>query len=541
MEILTPNLLWEDFEPATEQLDTDVFSQREEDGLLVKKMYFDGTVFPSGRKTRVFAIVCRPNDSKKRKGVLVVGDYKKPIAVDDLKELARKGFVVMAVDYAGCTEDSLGTIYPPEQQHLCAANAESLFFVGESVKDNKIYEYVKNTRRAITYLLGNEKLSQLNLVAVNNGTYIGTIVLGTDSRIDRGTVVFGALYREYPLTEDDSLDGNLSQRLEKEDVARAWTMGLAPQSYIMNITAPLYVVISANSAHVDIVEASKMYYRVNDDSRLLILPSTLDYLPQKYTNSVVAWLNGKTVAENFDFTSFIDQDGDYCVKLTCDNDVKKCSVWYCVAPTNRARYWTTVPLTVCEDGCTAKLTTYDKNCDIAAFCLLDGEVAISSALLDVKVRDAANVKLAGNVVFGGETGQTVIPLNTDGSWWGKNIDGKITKGYLNILGVETVGLATFAIVDPSVKRSSIFTVSFDVCAKEKQTLSVSVICDFGGTNTTYRCDKPLLGDGKWQRITVEPADLHRVDDSRPMAEDEIPDCLQIVAETKVIVNNILMV
>ena len=545
MEIFTPNLLWADFDPTTEQLDSDVFSTRVDDGIIVKKLYFNGTVFPSERKTRVFAVVCRPDETYEtpHKGVLVVGDYKKPIPLADLKELARKGFVVMAVDYAGRSGDGIGTIYPEEQRHLYVDRAEGLFYVGNSVKDNKIYEYVKNTRRAVTYMLSNEGVADVSLVAVNKGSYIGTIVLGTDSRIVRGTVVFGTLYRDYPLTDEThgSLEGNLSERLEEEDVARAWTMGLAPQSYLMTITAPLYVVISANSAHVDIVAASKMYYRVNDDSRLLVLPTTLDYLPQKYFDCVVAWLNGETVEEDFELTSFVDDNGDYRVKLVTAHDLDKTSVWYCVAPSRAARYWARAKLTPCDGGCTAKLNTYEKNCDIATFCLLDGQVAVSSALLDVKVRNAANVKLAGNVVFCGETGQTLIPLNSGENWWGKNIDGKLAKGYLNIVGMESVGVATFAIADPSVKRSASFTVSFDVCTDVRQKLTVSVICDYGGTNTAYTATTKLIGDGKWQRVTIETADLHRVDDFRPLGEDEHPDCLQIRAEHAVIINNILVV
>ena len=282
MEILTTDLLWADFDPATEQLDSDVFACRTADGLLTKKLYFNGSAFPSGHKTRVYGVVCRPDDQEAHKGVLVIGDYKKSIAEGDLAELAKQGFVTMSVDYAGAgANGGLGTIYPDEQKHLYADQAQSMFYVGNSVKDNKLYEYVKNSRRAIGYLLEQEGVTEVSVVCVNKGSYIGTIVLGTDTRVSRGIVVFGALYREYPLSEENPTDDNLSRRLAEEDVARAWTMGLAPQSYVMQIHAPMYVVLSANSKHVDIVEASKMYYRVNDDSRLLILPTTADYLPQK--------------------------------------------------------------------------------------------------------------------------------------------------------------------------------------------------------------------------------------------------------------------
>lgn len=536
MEIFTPNQLWEDFDPATEQLDSDVFAVRDYDGVEVKKLYFNGTVFPNGHKTRVLGVVCRPQEGDATKGVLVVGDYRKPVCVDDLVALAKNGFVVMSVDYAG--RGNLGTIYPEEQDYLNADVAESLYYVGNSVKDNKIYEYVKNTRRAIGYMLAEEGVDELSVVGVESGSYIGTIVLGTDTRISRGTVVFGPLYATYPLNEADNAE--LSERLAEEDVARAWTMGLAPQSYLMQISAPLYVVISANSANVDIVEAGKMYYRVNDDSRLLILPTTLDYLPQKYIDSVVDWLKGETVEEDFDLTSF-EENGSYGLKLATKSSVENTSVWYCVNPSHPARYWTKADLTPCDDGFTAAIDVYEKDCEVAAFCLIDGKVAVSSALTEVKVHNAANVRLPGNVVFSGAGGQSLIPVREQSGWWGQNIDARLAKGFLGIVGMEGDGFATFGICDPSVKRSQSFTVSFDVCTDVRQKLKIYVVCGYGRDNMTYVCTAKLIGDGKWQRVTVENADFHRVDDSRPMTDEDRPDCLEIFSESKVIVNNIIVV
>lgn len=538
MEIFTPNQLWADFDPTTEQLDIDVFADKIQDGISVKKLYFNGSTFPNGRKTRVLCIVCRPVDCICDKAVVVVGDYTKPVCVDDLKSLASQGFVVASVDYAG-RGAGICTIYPSEQDKLNADVADSVYFVGNSVKDNKIYEYVKNTRRAVSYVLAEESVAEVSVVGVGCGAHVGTLVLGTDSRIARGTVVFGKLYEEYPLVEADNAE--LSERLAEEDVARAWTMGLAPQSYLMQITAPLYAVLSANSANVDIVDAGKMYYRVNDDSRLLILPTTLDYLPQKYIDSVVAWLNGATVAEDFDLTSFVDDNGDYNVKLVTDSDMSSTSVWYCVNPAHPARYWDKAKLVPCEGGFTAKLNVYKPDCDIAAFCLIDGKVAVSSSLTEVKVRNARNVKLANNVVFSGEQGQNLIPVKKNASWWGQNIDAETAKGYLGIVGMKGNGFATFGICDPSVRQSDCFTVSFDVCADARQKLTVEAVCNYGTDNTVYTCTTKLIGDGKWQRITVEAADLHRADDSRPMSDDVHPDCLQIFSEDKIIVNNIILV
>lgn len=542
MEILTPNALWAEQNPSAEQIDVTVVSEKQIDDITVKKVYFTGRSFASGRKSRVYAIVCVPQKRDKR-AMFVVDDYKKPVSESNLEAMAKNGFVVMAIDYAGRQPKGLGTIYPPELEHCNADIAEGLFYVGDSVKDNKLFEYAFNSMRAITYLLGEEHASSVSVVTVGRGSYVGAIVLGVDKRVERGVVVFGALHRNYKsdYTKPES-DENLSVRLEEEDRAQAWTMGLAPQSYVLQITSPVYVINSANSAHVDIAEVDKIYYRVNDDSRFLILPLTLDYLPQAYAESVVRWCKGETVSEDYDLSSFIDDEGNSCVKVKTDNELEKTSVWYCVAPKNRARHWVKADLTAGSDGYVAKLDVYESDCDVAAFALFDGKVAISSSLLEVKVRNAKRTCIPGNVVFSGDSGKTLIPLTSNNScWWGKELYGREAKGYLGIVGMEGRRFATFAIHDPSVRASSSFTISFDVCCKIKQKMTVKVICDYGKQNVTYATTVSLIGDGKWQRVTVDTHSLHRVDDGRQMSEEEIADCLEISADEKIIVNNILMV
>ncbi len=538
MEILTPNVLWADQNPAAEPLDVTVVSQRQQADIVIKRIYFTGRRFASGRSSRIFATVCIPNRRDKR-AMLVIDDYKKPVSESNLEAMAKNGFTVMSIDYAGRREHGLHTIYPPELEHCNADVAEGLFYVADSVKDNKLFEYAFNSMRAVTYLLEEEQTSSISVVTVGRGSYAGTIVLGVDKRVERGVVVFGSLHRDYK--SDYTRIEDLSERLEEEDKAQAWTMGLAPQSYVLQITAPVYVISSANSAAVDVTETDKVYYRVNDDSRFLILPQTLDYLPQAYAESVVRWCKGETVSEDYELSSFVDADGDYCVKVKTSNDEQLTSIWYCTAPANRARHWFRADKVATEDGFVAKLEVYEADCDVVAFALLDGKVAISSSLLQIKVQNAAHVGIAGNVVFSGDGNKLLIPLSNGSCWWGKELYGREAKGYLGIVGMEGRRFATFAIHDPSVKQSKSFTLSFDVCCKVRQPLNVYVVCGYGTQNVTYAQQVRLIGDGKWQRVTVDTQSLHRLEDGRQMSEDEQADCLEIFADEKFIVNNIIVV
>ena len=58
MEILNSKSLWENYDPTVEPLETNVFKTVEQDGLVVKHLYFTGRSIGANKKTRVYAVVC---------------------------------------------------------------------------------------------------------------------------------------------------------------------------------------------------------------------------------------------------------------------------------------------------------------------------------------------------------------------------------------------------------------------------------------------------------------------------------------------------
>ncbi len=539
MEFITTKSLWGGFDPSAEPLDVVVLNKKEKGGVITTRLYYTGRSFESGAKTRFYAVVCSPSKGS-QKGVLFIDHYKKRIDEEFLTFLAKHGFTAMGIDFAGRQEKGLHTIYPDEAEHCNADVAKSLFFIENSVRENKLYDYSIGAMRAVTYLCEELQLQDVSLVAATKGSYIGAIVLGTDKRITRGAVIFGSLYRKYN-SGLEKVGDSLNDRTTFEDKSQAWTMGLAPQSYLMQIFAPVYVITSANSANVDVVDVSKMYYRINDESRLLILPDTLDYLSERYLDGIINWLNGVVPTDEFDLSSFVDEEGNYCVKVKGSIDLDSTSVWYCVSPSSRARHWAKAQGTKTDDGLVAKLSVYSKNCDVSAFAITEGEVAVSSSLFDIKVENAKKVRLATNVIYSGDSDQTLISVSDVENWWGSDEYCKTAKGYLGIVGMKGKRFATFAVRDPSVRQRDSFTITFDVCSKVKQKLLVVAVSDYGGDNIAYGQQVQLVGDGKWQRVIVETKDFHRLDDGKIMVEEEKVDCLCICTDSPAIVNNILVV
>lgn len=542
---MTSQTLWEGFDPASEDLDIDPIKQSEQGGLIVKTMYFTGRTMPNGIKTRVFGTMCYKKSAEDKPAVLVVGDYSQPIDVSVLKDIASRGFVAMSVDLAGKCASGLHTVYPEEMLYCNNENSLPMFEISETARETKLYEYTVCCRRAITYLLKEERVAQVSVLTSGKGAYVGIIVLGVENRVVNGAVLFGNLYCNYPVIDRDEnvLDAGkdeLERHIAYDTRRQQWTLGLAPQTYAQQIKVPVYVINSANSPFADIVQTSKTMMRLNADSRLLILPTSMDYLPRRYVDGVLEWLNGCKAQPKSEIKSFVNDDGDFCVSVKTTHPLGKTSLWYCTDADSRAKYWTKATLTQGENGYVAKLNLYEKECNVAAFATFDGDVSTSTLLLTEKVV-ANNITKALNIIFSGTGKQTLVPLVDNGKWWNVDLEPQLDKGFLNIIGAKGRALATFAINDKSIRINQSFTVVFDVSSSVKQQIKIVAITNFGDKNCVYSQSSQLVGNGKWEHVTFDKINFHRDVDGKQLLDSEKVDMLVIYADNEFLVNNIFLV
>ena len=535
--VLNSQTLWEGFDPSVEQLDTVVLNQTKAKGITTKAVYFTGRVLQNGTMSRVYAQICYKDTCENKPAVLVVGNYSHSMDEQALNDLAANGFVAMSIDFAGRRDVGLHTLYPEELDYCNVDVARTIFEIPQTPRETKLFEYALNCRRAITYLQEVEKVASVSVLTAGKGVYVGIIVLGIDSRVKNGAILFGNLNRAYPdPTAEEKAD--LERNVAYDARRQVWTLGLAPQTYALQIKVPVYVVNSANSPYVDIVQASKMFLRVNSDSRFLILPNTIDYLPSSYVNGVMRWLNGEEAPAKSEIKSFFD-GSDYCLRVITAHPLEKTSLWYCTND-GVAKHWTKATLKESDNGYVAKLNLYEKECKVTAFALFDGDISVSTTIFSEKVT-ALNVKKAANIIFSGTGKQMLIPLSTDGQWWNLNLEQKLTKGYLGIMGAQGKALATFAINDKSIHLDSSFTVCFDVCSKQCQKVQVIAVCKFGADNESYTQSQDILGNGTWERVNFDRANFHNVKDGKQIPEEKKVEMLVISADSDIIVNNIFLV
>lgn len=536
-EILTSQTLWEGFDPDAEDLDVVLLNTTESNGIVTKRLYYTGRELDEG-KTRVYAVVCNKTTRGSRPAVLVIDDFEKEIDEKVLIDIAERGFIAMAIDYAGAKEMGLFTMYPPQLSYCNKSARQNIYDIVTTVKDIKLYEYAVNSRRAISYLLQCEKATGVSVFAVRKGVDVGTMVLGTDTRVTNGVLALGRIWRNYPELVIEEGDDKLTKQIEHDFKSQSWMLGLAPQTYMLQIKVPLYIIISANSGYTNVRNANKSFTRVNCVSKLLILPKSPDYIPRRYTQGVIKWFKGHYESDSAEISP-CHEGGDYCLRVTTQVPMNKIALWYTINAVGRGKNWLKADLKQGDDCYYAEISLYEPNCKILAFAQIDGELPTSSKLYEDTVT-VTNLKKPNNIIFSAASGQTLPPMCTTGEWWNVDLEPKLAKGPMNIVGAIGKAHACFAINDTSARYNSIFTLGFDIYSSVKQEIKVTAICHFGEENERYNLTATVFG-GKWERITYEKEKFHHATSGRRLTDNDKIDAFVISAEHEFIVNNILLV
>ena len=537
-DILTSQTLWEGYDPLSEELDVTILNTCESDGIVTKRLYFTGREVTDG-KTRVFGVVCQKASRATRPAVLIINDFNKQIDEKVLVDLAERGFVAMAIDYVGEREEGLFTLYPQQLKYCNASAHQDPFNIVTTAREIKLYEYALNSRRAITYLQTCEKVKGVSVFAVSKGVDVGTMVLGTDDRVTNGILAFGRIWRNYPeMPAADAHD--LDKQIEHDFKSQSWMLGLAPQTYMLQIKVPLYIIISANSYYTNVRNANKSFGRVNCVSKLLILPKSPDYLPSRYTGGVVKWLKGHYESDSAEIVP-CHEGGDYCLRVITQLPLSKITLWYTINAVGRGKHWIKANLKPSEDnsGYYAEISLYEQNCKILAFAQIDGDLPTSTRLFEDSVT-VVNLKKANNIIFSAASGHELPPVCTTGEWWNVDLEPRFAKGPMGIVGAIGKAHASFAINDTSLRYNSAFTLGFDVYSQVRQRVKVTAICKFGEQNECYELSAELFG-GKWERVMFEKEKFQRGLDGKHLTEKDKVDAFIISADNEFIINNILLV
>ncbi len=536
MSITTSIELWQGWDSET-PLDTNVLCTQHIGDTTVARLYFTGRS-QHDCCSRVYGVVMKT--SQARHALLVVNSPDRAVDEAELSFWADKGYIAMGIDYAGNSNIRRHTIYPHCMQYANYHMSDNRYMGEDDI--GKWYEYSYNTMRAVGYLLSSGA-TKVSILSYGEGSRIATIALATDDRIDNGAILFGSLHEHIEYCDSeldiDSDSAQLQQVLVANEQLQRYELLYSPQSYVQHIKSPIYMLASGNSLYTDVLRLSDSYYRTNDNSCLMVLPDTLDYCHNGILDGVAQWLDN-TVVQEIEL-SHTSTDGVLTISTNTQLPLDKLQLWYCRNGNDNGKHWNRTTLSLDDGGnYSAVVPLCRSDSKLLALVTYHGDIAVSSAILTVDIDDSYTLEHAIPVLYRGGTPFRFVSVSAAGEWHGMSNGITQTVGYLDIAGAKGSILLTFAGNDGSVQMGESDTIALDVCSDIRQQFHVMLIQDYGSRNIRYIANSQLVGDGKWQKIVLEPSDF-RSSNGQAMSKDIHTDCMVFYADDLFIINNICMI
>ena len=164
--ILTPTILWHDFDDSLELYEV-TLKERYEEGIKFESVNFYGRETGEGR-VKIYGVFATSEFVPSKETVLIFPDSSDGIDIDILKMFVQKGYSAFMVDYRGEWEGSeYSTVYPDNVGYANTVNCgRAKDFVDESAVKTSWYEWVAvgiYARKFIVQRTGSENIAVVGL------------------------------------------------------------------------------------------------------------------------------------------------------------------------------------------------------------------------------------------------------------------------------------------------------------------------------------------------------------------------------------------
>lgn len=266
MELMTPQILWKDFDTAS-PFDETVLRFASNEGRRVKEFYFSGLRTADG-VIRIFAKYLHNGDGLPT--LIVFGDYGDGIVMPNVKS-----YNVLAADYVGVKGGKgRGTMYPASLKDALSGEVVR----GISPKESKWYAWASVAMSTALYAKHNYG-GKIAMLGIGMG---GSLVwkLSAVTSVDAGVTLFSSDYQP----ENDDLH---------------YMAALDNRAYAPLLRFPMLEIVSSNESDGSLEFMSEIFAVVkNKDSRFCINERT-DHVPtEDGKRNIELWLKHHLVGES---------------------------------------------------------------------------------------------------------------------------------------------------------------------------------------------------------------------------------------------------
>lgn len=574
--IFTPITLWKDFKiDGAPQAETVRF--KKEGNVQFEKVFIDGRVTKEGQ-VKIFGILAHNVKNKTAPAILLVQDFKNGLDERIIKDLASRGYIVLAIDLAGKENEKEDyTFYPEDVSYADYVNAVKgcpshegdtnmgLYDVEDEGGVDKTcwYEWTAVCKYAFQYLKNLPSVTRVGGFAIAEAATVMWQLAATESDLAGVTFVLNAGWMGYrgihkfAGTVEPQFSDNMYKILA----------GVEAQAYAMHVKCPVLMLSATNSNLYPCDRVYDTVSRVENNVYKAVHYSTsyrdrisgggYQNMLYFFEEILIKGGNGKdTLPEEMDIKCELI-DGKIVIKVKPDQkQLGKIRVFVAeetVEPSLRA--WQRVSEYKKKgDEYVFEYLPHPQSGIVTAFAKADyknGFAIVSNVVAKrFEAEEVINVHKS-NIIYSSRikdldslfTAENQKGDNPDhiNIWEKKRV--KVKKGPMGIEGVSCEwGLMTFKINAFKDKPTDGSMLMFDVCSNEPVTVMVKLTADYFGKSTEYLSTSFIQGGDVWYNIKIEQSKFKTAEGMALKSFDKI-NSLAFIAEDgkEFIINNALWV
>ncbi len=560
-DILTPLTIWGGFKIAHTP-EAELIEERKNGDIIISKVKIDGRKTEKGQ-VKIYGVIARKEEYSVMPSVLVLSDFNHPLDEKTAIELAKRGYLALAIDLGGKAEDvKRYTEYPEDVSYANYELAkDKLYEIETDATETCWYEWCVAARYAAEYLDKQPCVNSIVGLGIAGGAGVlwqtvanNPLFYATAFAFNAGWKAHGRVYKYGGDTEPQFNDDVLM-----------YVAGIDPQSYASHVSCPCLMLATTNSDEYDVDRAYDTVTRINENAYRAVNYSVgcADRVDEKAIEQISTFFGGFT-RRSGERKSVLPEEPE----IKCEIDGGKLVVDVKVDRNNLEN----VVIYVAEQVIKPSERTWIKVSENKK--IGSGEYRFTYlpynksqiATIFAKATYRNGFDLCSNIIAKRFTEKDVLPSHKEKIiYTGRNEGAEsvfgavyaedkqyvwhetdknsvcVKKGPMSIDGVTASGgLITFKMSAEKYMPNDYAMLMLDLFVKQDSAFTVKLISDYHGNRVDYSCTQRVGGGKIWHNIMLEMSRF-KTAEGRILKTYQNINAIEITADGDFILNNALWV
>lgn len=555
--ILTPVTLWKDFD-ATLPLNEETISEREEDGIVFRDVYFYGRQTEKGR-VKIYAQYVFPAGEEEFPAVMILFEAGMVADMKFVRRFLKRGYGVLCVDYSGENGAEHYTRYPADIDYANYVRAgRAMDYAEPTARETSWYEWAGVARYAARYLAERPEVTSAGAIGLRAGGEI-LFKIAPYAPIACMISVCAGGWLAYRGIDKFTVD---RQRIFDEERHR-FIAGIDSQSYAPYVKCPVLFVTAINDKKYNYDRVYDTFQQINPKvEKAMLFSSYGNGLVGRHSQGDInlfldKFLKKRTVYLSAPITCSVEEskDGKLYVQANFDpaGEIEECGYFFTEKVDDfRARDWTRVLASnehIFENSAQIPLIPYEgtQRLLLYTFVRYSNDFSVTSKIIEFNFsKKYASTAPKSRVIYSSADGlngfiayrnrtQAVadcfVPMEEGDAL-------ELAAGYGGITGITSAGgLISYRVGDQRYSAPEGASLGFHAFCEEDAHIKVVFFCD-GEEKTGYYADVDVQGGGTWKRIILKNTDF-KTDTGVPLADFSDAVSVLFLAHKGVLINQVI--